>query len=139
MTLWTEPDGSTGQPFSKVARFVVIKTGATFSVCLRINTYSGQATTKPGVIAQHHAAVIPQYGTVMPHWKGEYLSKHPIEVKLENPEVTIDGMSRINFAKPYTVEHNIKVKNIGRVVGESVARLESYFHECLGIPTAAAS
>jgi hypothetical protein len=137
MTLWSEPEGFSGQPFSEVARFAVVKAGVTFSVCLRISTYSGQATTKPGVAAHQHAAVISEGGTAVPHWKGEQLSKDPIEVKLENMEVMIDGMSRINFAKPYTVEHNIRVKNIGRVVGESVARLESHFHESLGILSSA--
>jgi hypothetical protein len=68
----------------------------------------------------------------MSHSMGEQLEKDPIEVKVENPDVTIDAMSRINFAKPYTVEHNVKVLNIGRVVGVSVGLLDKYFAESLG-------
>lgn len=132
MTPWAEPGGFSTQPFVEIARFAVVKPGSTFSVCLRISTYSGQATTKPGVVGHHHSAVIPVGGYVLRHWQGEPFLKEAIEIKVENSDITIDPMSRINFAKPYTVEHNIKVRNIGRVFGESVRRLDDYFAECLG-------
>lgn len=133
MTPWTEPEGFSGQMFTETARFVVVKSGPTFSVCLRISTYSGQATSKPGVIASHHAAVIPQGGTVTYHPHEEELVNPPIEIKVENDDVDIDPMARINFAKPYTVEHNIWVRNVGRVVGDHVVRrLEMYLATNLG-------
>jgi hypothetical protein len=44
----------------------------------------------------------------------------------------VSPASRINFAKPYTIEHNIKVRNVGRVVGESVRQLEHYLAHFLG-------
>jgi len=133
MTPWTEPEGFSGRMFTETARFVVVKSGPTFSVCLRISTYSGQATSKPGVIASHHAAVIPQGGTVTYHPHEEELSNPPIEIKVENDDVDIDPMARINFAKPYTVEHNILVRNVGRVVGDHVVRrLEMYLATNLG-------
>jgi len=43
-------------------------------------------------------------------------------------------MSRINFAKIYTVEHNIKVRNVGRVTSESLQEIERHFLKALGIP-----
>jgi hypothetical protein len=132
MALWAEPRGFTEGAFIEVARFAVVRPKPTFSVCLRISTYSGQATTKFGIASRDHAAIIPAGGAFVSHPKGEQLDKGPIEVKVENPEVTIDTMSRINFAKPYTVEHNIKVRNIGRVVGSSVGLLDRYFAESLG-------
>jgi len=132
MTPWTEPVGSSGDPFTKTARFVVVKPGHSFSVCLRISTYSGQATTKPGVAAHQHAAIILQGSQVVMHEKGERLSKQPIEIKVEEADIDVSAMSRVNFAKPYTVEHNVKVRRIGRVVGDSVKRLERYFAESLG-------
>jgi hypothetical protein len=133
MTPWFESKGFSEEPFAEPARFAVVKPYPTFSVCLRISTYSGQATTKPGVASHRHAAVIPVDGTIQPHHLGENIIEEPIEVKIENPEITIDPMSRINFAKPYTVEHNVKVRNIGRVVGDSVGRLDHYFAENLGL------
>jgi hypothetical protein len=132
MTVWAEPKGFSGETFVKIARFAVVKPHPTFSVCLRINTYSGQGSTKPGMVTQDHAAVIEVGGTFIPHPKGEPLDKDPIEIKVENPDVTIDPMSRMNMAKPYTVEHNVRILNIGRVVGASVGLLERYFAESLG-------
>ena len=133
LTLWVEPKGFSEEAFVEMARFAVVKTHATFSVCLRISTYSGQATTKAGVAPDDHAAVIPIGGTFIPHHKGENLVKAPIKIKVEDLEITVDPMSRINFAKPYTVEHNVKIRNIGRVVGESVGLLDRYFAESLGL------
>ena len=136
MTLWTEPDGHTGRPFTKPARFVVVKSALTFSVCLRISTYSGQATTKPGVIRDQHAPVFRQgyRPEILPDESqpNEPQLQKPIEIKLENEEIDVSPKSRINFGKPYTIEHNVKVKNIGRVVGESVRELEYHLAHFLG-------
>ncbi|KAF2818652.1 hypothetical protein CC86DRAFT_155049 [Ophiobolus disseminans] len=133
MTLWAEPRGFSGVVRSEVTWFAVVKPSPRFSICLRIRTYSGQATTKPGVSARDYAAVIPAGGSFTPHFKGEELGKEPIEVKVENTGVSLDPMSRINFAKPYTVEHNVKIANIGRVVATSVGLLDRYFAESLGL------
>jgi len=131
MTMWAEPKGASQQVVTDWARFVVVRTHSGFSVCLRSSTYSGQATTKPGVNARDHAAVVP-VGTQSTLLSGERLEKKDIQVKIENDKTTIDPMSRINFAKPYTVEHNVEILNIGRVVGESVGLLDKYFAESLG-------
>jgi len=114
-----------------LVRFVVLKSYTTYSVCLRISTYSGQATTKAGVVAEHHAAIVPVGGSITPHKNGEIMDRK-IELVVENSSITIDSMSRVNFAKPYTVEHNVKVRNVGRLVGESVGRLDDYLATSLG-------
>ncbi|KAH7068392.1 hypothetical protein BKA63DRAFT_113414 [Paraphoma chrysanthemicola] len=132
MTVWAEPRGFSEEVFVEPARFAVVRPHSTFSVCLRINTYGGQGTTKTGLNPRDHAAVIPAGGRFIEHTKGEQLDKEPIEIKIEDQEIEIDPMSRINFAKPYTVEHNVKIRNIGRVFGESVGCLDRYFAESLG-------
>jgi hypothetical protein len=133
MCLWTEPKGmSDHENFVEMARFAVVKTHTSFSVCLRISTYLGQATTKPGVSVQDHAAILPEGGTLVKHPKEESMEKAPVFIKVENSQVTIDPMSRINCVKPYSIEHNVMVRNIGRVVGESVGLLEKYLAESLG-------
>jgi hypothetical protein len=134
--LWAEPRGFTDHAFMEIVRFVVVKKMPAHSICLRISTYSGQGTTKPGVVPNDHAAVVPlgtPKGTYTKHPKGEFMMKLPLEVKIEYPGETIDPMSRINFAKPYTVEHNVKVRNVGRVVGDSVKRLDEYFAQSMGL------
>jgi hypothetical protein len=151
MTPWSETKGitesqgrsveATEPTFTDTAWFAVVKPKAGHCVCLRINTYSGQGTTRSGVVASEHAAVVPVVGTELPevktfkaHPQGEpLLTKDPIYVKIENLDITIDPMSRINFGKPYTVEYNVMVRNIGRVYGESIARMEEYFAESLGL------
>jgi hypothetical protein len=136
MTMWVEPKGVSEDTMVEMAQFAVVKPNFTFSVCLRISTYSGQATTRPDVAARDHAVVVPVGGTHTPLPDGEQLDKDFIEVKVENPEVSIDPLARINFAKPYTVDHSVKICNIGRVVGASVGLLDRNFAESLGLTKA---
>jgi hypothetical protein len=97
-----------------------------------MNTYGGQATTKPGVNAQDHAAVYQQ-GRSFPDTTGEVLSKQPFPIIVEASSETIDSKSRINFNKPYTVEHNIKVMNVGRIAPGYLDLLRQYFDQAFGI------
>jgi hypothetical protein len=126
MTLWAEPSGYSQNLPPTLAQFAVIRPKSTFSVCLRISTHSTDGDDRD------YAAIIVVDGAYSPHFQGEHTGKVPIQVKVENPEVTIDPMSRINFAKPYTVEHNVNIVNVGRVVGPSVGLLDRYFAESLG-------
>ncbi|CAN9239027.1 unnamed protein product [Alternaria alternata] len=137
MVPWPEPGGDfvkdrVGPPVVvKIRRFVVIRPKNTFCLCLPIQTYGGQATTKPGVIPQDHAAVVAENDQVkyLPHEAG--ISKTPLYIKVENASTgPIDPASRINFAKIYTVEYNVKVWKVGRIVSDSVWRMEQYFTEC---------
>jgi hypothetical protein len=144
MVPWPESGGrlvkdQSGPPVSlKIRRFVVIRPKATFCLCLPINTYSAQATTKPGVVAQDHAAVVPEGGEVQYHSKEETLSKTPMFITVENASTgPISPMARINFAKIYTVEYNVKVRKVGRIVSDSIWRMDEYFTECLAPGTIA--
>lgn len=148
MTPWAEPRGiSSGNLTShgyadavhqEDVRFVVVEQKPRHSICLRISTYGGQATTKYGATAADHAAIVAA-GT--PSWlyeqytHGENLTRQPIEVKVEtsDPAHAISPKARVNFTKPYTVEHNIYIQNIGRVVGQdSLQRLKEYYAEGTG-------
>ena len=46
---------------------------------------------------------------------GELLSLKPIKLKAKSPRHKLKPQSRINYAKIYTVEHNVKVLFIGEV------------------------
>jgi hypothetical protein len=142
MTLWAAPKGvsrgdeqSTGseQAFLEIARFVMVKAKSSHSLCLRISTYGGQGTTNSGLNPAEHAAVVPEGGTVELH-PAENLVHGAIEVKIEGEDVGVDPMSRINFAKIYTIEHNIRVRNVGRVTAISLSEIETQFLKALGIP-----
>jgi hypothetical protein len=59
------------------------------------------------------------------------MTKKPIRV---NPVTAqrLDPLSRINFAKVYTVEHNVRVMPVGQVAEESKYLLVAYWiHEMM--------
>ncbi|CAN9175411.1 unnamed protein product [Alternaria alternata] len=125
--------GQTGPPVMvKIRRLVVVRPKATFCLCLPIHTYSGQATSKAGIAAQDHAPVVPEGGEAIYHKNEAKLTKSPMYIKVENPSTgSVSPMSRLNFGKVYTVEYNVKVRPIGRLIPDSLWRMEEYFMECL--------
>jgi hypothetical protein len=56
----------------------------------------------------------------------EGLSKDPIKVKSENPrpEGDLGTGSRLNYSKVYTVEHYVRVQNLGMVEKASLPTLQ---------------
>lgn len=81
-----------------------------------ILTYGGQGTTKKGVRDTTHAIIFT--GKVPIPIKGEKMTKEPVRMSPESPEHHLDRASRINYAKIYTVEHNVKVQFIGTIKGK---------------------
>lgn len=89
-----------------------------------ILTYGGQGTAKPGVKSGHHAII---YSTDSPPSKlseEPELGNTPIRIEVASPRHTFDPASRLNYAKVYTVEHNVKVCFVGRVHGDSHSTLK---------------
>ena len=96
-----------------------------------IHTYSGKGVTKKGLSRQdiERHAVIHMQGTSSSPRADEHgmMVKQAITVSAASPEQKLDPMSRLNFGKPYTVEHNIKAMDVGMVLRDSLPFLESYF------------
>jgi hypothetical protein len=126
--LWSEPTGSGGTEitergareckdgiFQKQRRFVIVDTRKGHSICLPIMTYGGQGTLKYGVHPEDHAAIYSSKrdGPYIPDQ--ENLTNEAIRVEVIDPTHKLDPMSRLNYAKLYTVEHNVKVFFIGKV------------------------
>jgi hypothetical protein len=143
--LWIEPAGqfSVGQTrgsthfsvvtygesaYAEIRRFIVVNPKGTFSQCIPIQTYRKQGTLKPGLLVHDHGVVY----TGGPHTPapnllyGEGITKQPIRVEPKGNEYLLKE-SRINFGKPYAVEHNVKVMEIGMVAQEHMHLLKSYF------------
>ncbi|KAL9621911.1 MAG: hypothetical protein Q9160_003732 [Pyrenula sp. 1 TL-2023] len=59
------------------------------------------------------------------------MTKRPIAIEPANPREKLDPMSRLNFGKIYTVEYNVKVRNIGTVCSSSRMVFESYVQNAL--------
>lgn len=94
-----------------------------------MSTYGGRGTLKPGLsLADIEAhAVIYMAGTPSDADPNEKIVKQPIAVKPAREDQKLHRMSRINFDKIYTIEHNVKVMNVGKVLDTSIHNLSLYF------------
>ncbi|KIN07470.1 hypothetical protein OIDMADRAFT_47376 [Oidiodendron maius Zn] len=132
--LWTEPLGVTGtvltkpaqktkhgeKAYTSIRRFVITNTFEGHSLCLPVLTYSGNGLLKKGVKAADHCII---YTGKPESLKGEEILNSSIQMVPHNPRTKLDKMSRLNYAKVYTVEHNVKVCFIGEVTGKHLRRL----------------
>ncbi|PMD49670.1 uncharacterized protein K444DRAFT_576831 [Hyaloscypha bicolor E] len=145
--LWAEPKDENGEGsdsggsvtvrkdargeeiFAKVRRFVIIKAAEGHCICLPINTYSGQGVNKKGVHADHHAIIYSGRRPVA--FRGEKekgLTMRSIKVSPDNARHKLDDASRLNYAKTYTVEYNVKVWFIGKVSADSEWQIRTDFN-----------
>ncbi|KAI0549835.1 P-loop containing nucleoside triphosphate hydrolase protein [Xylaria curta] len=118
-------DGWNEKIHYKITWFVVIQVFKAHCIALPIHTYGGKGTMKPGVDPSNHAALVPEGGQqeLLP---GEVLTKAPFRMIVENT-IDLDQASRIDFSKPSTIEYNIKVMKVGRIISTDVGRLLDYF------------
>ncbi|TGO45429.1 hypothetical protein BCON_0393g00010 [Botryotinia convoluta] len=139
--LWSEPSGSLsgGGTFSshgkehgemiyaQVRRFVVIDYRQGHCLCLPIMTYRGRATSQPGVHAEEHAIIYTTEPKLAPNEHSSQMIFQPIKMIPDSAQHHLDLASRINYAKTYTVEYNVKVWFIGKIDQDSEQTLrESY-------------
>ncbi|KAH0562297.1 hypothetical protein GP486_003004 [Trichoglossum hirsutum] len=136
--LWTEPAGVRGNGtkytvvrfgqcvFTEIRRFVVVNEMHDSCWCLPIHSYGRQGALKRSANPDDHAIIHTSEEVPRP-LDGELLAKRPLRVIPDSPENRLDPMSRINFGKVYTVEHNIKVKKLGKIADDSKHLLDAYF------------
>jgi hypothetical protein len=75
---------------------------------------------KRGVHADHHTSIYSGKKPVV--FRGERekgLTMRSIKVTPDNPRHRLDDASRLNYAKTYTVEYNVKVWFIGKISSDS--------------------
>ncbi|RAL64210.1 hypothetical protein DID88_002102 [Monilinia fructigena] len=123
--LWSEPTGN--------ARGGTVvswreKHDEVIVFCLPIMSYEGRATTKPGLYAEDHAIIhTTPNARLVPNEDGNRMIFRPVKVIPESKRHSLDSASRINYAKVYTVEYNVKVWFIGHVDRDSESTVkESY-------------
>ena len=90
-----------------------------------VHTYSRLGVAKASVDPSKHAIIYikgtrPAYGPNEPK-----MTKDPLEVTPE-PYQKLHMMSRLNFGKIYTVEHNQRVLPVGNISEESMAKFHLY-------------
>ena len=91
-------------------------------------TYGGQGTNKSGVHAKDHAIICTENPV---RFHGEYekgLTKEPITVEPVSKRHKLDQASRLNYAKLYTVEYNVKVWFIGKIHSKSEYQLTTDYN-----------
>ncbi|PMD47651.1 hypothetical protein L207DRAFT_576419 [Hyaloscypha variabilis F] len=137
--LWSEPAGAGGteiteqnvqntkfgeKAYHKVRRFIVMRSDRGHSICIPILTYGYQGVLKPGVHPETHTVVYsnPRDGPRFLKGEKKLIRKKPIKIDIKDPSEKLDPISRLNYAKIYTVEHNVKVLFIGKVA-------DNYEHE----------
>ncbi|KAL4909594.1 hypothetical protein BDW74DRAFT_146835 [Aspergillus multicolor] len=97
-----------------------------YSECYEIRTYGGRGAACRGVDASQHAILYmrgtrPFQGSQEPR-----MAMEPLEVVPDSPDEWLHPMSRLNFQKLYTVDHNVKIRPIGRIASGSQVRFRQY-------------
>jgi len=87
-------------------------------------SYSGRGTTKPGVKAEDHAIIFTTNKPVcLSGENGMILA--PLKVEPDTSQFgTLDSASRLNYAKIYTVEHNVKVWFVSKLARSAKTQFE---------------
>jgi hypothetical protein len=57
------------------------------------------------------------------------MTKSPIAIKPADPNEPMLPTSRLRFGKTYTIECNVKVRNIGEVIPENRTELSRYYQD----------
>jgi hypothetical protein len=93
-----------------------------------ISTYGGRGTARNGRDPSAHAIIYMSDTTPsrLPSETG--MTKKPLQVDPAGPDQKLDAMSRVSFARVYTVEDNVKVMKIGKISPSSMKDLVWYFH-----------
>ena len=84
---------------------------------------------KAGIAVEDHAIIYtgPEGSEPPDILPGEGITKLALRVEPDGSEEKLDPISRINFGKTYTVEHNVKVLSIGLVAEEHLDLLVHYW------------
>jgi hypothetical protein len=96
-----------------------------------ILTYGYQGVLKHGVHPEDHAVAYSSKskGAEILDREIGLMSKHPIRIEVINDSHKLDPLSRINYAKLYTVEHNVKVFFIGKVAKNYERDVKNAYNE----------
>jgi hypothetical protein len=126
--------GSFGESIlSHIQRVVVVKEGHGFSWCVPITTYQGKGVAKRGLSDEDrraHAIIYMEGTNIRPTAaERDMMDKESIAVHAAATDQKLDPMSRINFGKVHTIEHNVKVMNVGRISRDDLDDFKHYWNQ----------
>ncbi|KAF1930299.1 uncharacterized protein M421DRAFT_418617 [Didymella exigua CBS 183.55] len=119
--------------YSQIRRFVVVKVNRQrhFIYACAISTYGKRGTLKRGCNASEHTAVYLEGSnpyTLQGEWE-RGMTKDPIMITPTNPQEFMEPTSRLRCGRIYSIEWNVKVKDIGMVATHDRTKLLQYFSE----------
>ena len=142
-TLWSEPVGSSylrntavseviysERVHSRIRRFVVVRANEGSCTCLPVTSYSGAGPAKSG-ISLKDCGFIYSHGSPQ---KAPAMRKTPLKVVLSKGAPKIPPDSLVNYNKVFTVETNVKVRDVGELDPNSRILLLEYFRMTFGLP-----
>ncbi|KAI5458429.1 hypothetical protein BGZ63DRAFT_426831 [Mariannaea sp. PMI_226] len=146
--LWCEPQGSVsegvpsvsdrqevrdrfgGKIFVGFRRFIVIANDQGHCTCVPILTYGGKACNKRGVKPEKHG-IVYERGHKARLLAGEPKLGFPsVKIQMTEDGEKLSKESRVNYSKLVTVEHNVKVLFIGRIVGSDWEIVSEAVNKC---------
>ena len=110
---------------SHIRRMVVIRNRDGYCWCLAINSYQGKALKKPGFKKEQiraHAIIHDRKYPATPLDDEPKTFKDSIAVRMADGE-SLSSASRLHYGKPYVVEWNTRVKEVGQVDKSSIPAL----------------
>lgn len=116
--------------FSHIRRMIVVRQRYGYCWCVAINTYGGKGLAgKNPSDAKVQSHTVVHESTARPFTFQEeqgLMNKEPIAIKMVQGH-TLDKASRLNYAKVSTVEHNVKVMDIGMVSTASMPYFQAHW------------
>ena len=115
---------------SHIQRMAVVNQQHGYCWCIPVNTYNGKGVAKKGFNECDRAAhsIIYMKGEAPFRADDEFdITKEAIEVNPATLDQKLDRMSRLNFGKVHTVEHNVRVKPVGQVARSSLDYFRTYW------------
>jgi hypothetical protein len=96
-----------------------------------ITTYGGRGVMKPGCKASEHT-IVHMKGQSAQYLDGEWqkgMTKDPIAIEPAVQNETMPPTSRLRLGKTYTIECNVKVRDIGMVAVEARTKFLRYYQD----------
>ncbi|RFU35574.1 hypothetical protein B7463_g834, partial [Scytalidium lignicola] len=109
----------------KIRRFVVVKLRGNSCSCLPVTSYGKKGVNKAGIILSDHGFI---YNHAEPN-RAYGLGAEPLKIILSRGGSDLTNPSLVNYSKVYTIEADMKVKDIGKIDPEYIGTLRFYFNK----------
>jgi hypothetical protein len=142
VTSWVEPRASVstvpalspsnGEIFAGPRYFVVVREGPGFAVCCSFESYPRGGLLAPAMALQHCALAFPTGNPPELSQAEKVVGLEEFPIRVENFSIKLGPIYLVNFGKPYTVEHGIKVATVGRIDRKFLGKLRAAFLGAMG-------